>query len=123
MDLLPTTPGFFQRGIQAFTNLFRSKSEPLLEIQQRAEVSKVEIDNEVNKTDANRDNLQILSTPNPDVPDVPDVRYFPEVTDEPDVPRVPQLNVEEIKRLLKNDADIDDKIASSVPPYIEQQYE
>ena len=123
MDLLPTTPGFFQRGIQAFTNLFRSKSEPLLEIQQRAEVSKVEIDNEVNKTDANRDNLQILSTPNPDVPDVPDVRYFPEVTDEPDVPRVPQLNVEEIKRLLKNDADIDDKIASSVPPDIEQQYE
>ena len=124
MSLLPTTPGFLHRGLQAFTNLFRPKSEPLLEIQQQhAEVSKVAIDNEVNKTQANRDNLQILSESNSLVPDVPDVRYFPHLTDVPDVPRVPdvqrvpdvpQLNVEEINRLLENDAAIDDKIASLV---------
>ena len=120
----PTTKNFLHRGLQALTNLFRPKSEPLLSgIQQLAEVSKVEIDKKVNETLANQKNLEILSKPNPDVPDVPDVRYFPEVTDEPDVPRVPQLNVGEIVSLLTNDAAIDDKIASSVPPDIEQRYE
>ena len=44
MSLLPTTPGFFQRGIQTLTGLFR-KSEPSLNgIQQRAEVSNAVID-------------------------------------------------------------------------------
>ena len=123
MSLLPTTPGFFQRGIQTLTGLFR-KSEPSLNvIQQLAEVSKVEIDETVNETRANKLNIKILSKPNPDVPDV---RYFPHLTDVPDVPHVPdvpQLNVEEINSLLTNDAAIDDKIASSVPPDIEQQYE
>ena len=105
MSLLPTTPGFFQRGIQTLTGLFR-KSEPSLNvIQRRAEVSKVEIDKAVNETSANQANLQILSKPNPDVPDV---RYFPHdaeaqpVPDVPRVPDVPQLNVEEINSLLEN---------------------
>lgn len=129
MSLLPTTPGFFQRGIQAFTNLFRPKSEhsPLNGIQQRAEVNKVEIDETVNETSANQANLQILSESNSLVPDVPDVRYFPHLTDVPDVqrvPDVPQLNVEEINSLLTNDAAIDDKIPSLVASdTTEQQYE
>ena len=44
MSLLPTTPGFLHRGLQALTGLFR-KSEPSLNvIQRRAEVNKVRID-------------------------------------------------------------------------------
>jgi hypothetical protein len=129
MSLLPTTPNLFQRGIQAFTNLFRPKSEPSplngiqQGIQQSAEVNKVRIDEEVKEASENIDNLKILSKP---VPDIPDVRYFPHDAEDRPVPHVtyvPQLNVAEMKLLLENDAAIDDKIARSVAPSIEQQYD
>ena len=120
----PTTPNLFQRGIQALTGLFRKSDHLPNDIQQRAEVSKVEIDKKVNETRANKRNLQILSKP---VPDVPDVRYFPHDAEDrpvPRVPDVPQLNVEEINSLLANDAAIDNKIASLVKrDTTEQEYE
>jgi len=134
MSLLPTTPGFFRRGIQTLTGLFR-KSEPepepsLNDIQQRAEVNKVIIDEKVKKAPENIANLKILSKPVPDIPDVP---YFPHDAEAQPVPHVtypvmtesvPQLNVLEINSLLGNDAVIDNGIARLVESdTTEQAYE
>lgn len=63
MSLLPTTPGFFQRGIQTLTGLFR-KSEPqhpLRGIQAQAEVNNAVIDDNHDLKKAVIENLNNLA--------------------------------------------------------------
>jgi hypothetical protein len=104
MSLLPSTPRFLEEGFRVFTGLFRPKSEPeplLNHIQQSAEVYKNRIDEAVKEAQANKNNLEILSNPDPDDP---------------------QLKVQEMELLLANDAIIGNAIADSVG-IMDQQYE